>query len=100
MLVFFPTQDMVDFYTKFLEIVLWGQDNTADEVEEEDGDLRTYARAGQLYYVFAKRKHEKEVKITANGGKSARGEKSRRIIQHAKKEGCGVGRPPLSPVMY
>lgn len=75
-------------------------DDAPDEVEEEDGDLRTYARAGQLYYVFAKRKHEKEVKITANGGKSARGEKSRRIIQHAKKEGCGVGRPPLLPVMY
>jgi calcineurin-like phosphoesterase len=43
MLVFFPTQDMVDFYTKFLEIVLWGQDNTTDgeveEQQEEEMDL-------------------------------------------------------------
>jgi hypothetical protein len=34
MLIFFPTQDIVDFYTKFLEIVLWGDDDT----EEGDGD--------------------------------------------------------------
>jgi len=26
MLIFFPTQDMVDFYTKFLEIILWGDE--------------------------------------------------------------------------
>ena len=33
MLVFFPTQDMVDFYTKYLEIVLWGE---AEEKTSED----------------------------------------------------------------
>ena len=33
MLVFLPTQDMVDFYTSFLEIVLWGSSN----LEEEGG---------------------------------------------------------------
>merc|ERR1719220_2453511 len=34
MLVFFPTQDMVDFYTKYLEIVLWGEaeEKTSDDV--------------------------------------------------------------------
>jgi len=38
MLVFLPTQDMVDFYTKFLEIVLWG---TNTMKEQENGDLPT-----------------------------------------------------------
>ena len=33
MLVFLPTQDMVDFYTSFLEIVLWGSSN----LEEQGG---------------------------------------------------------------
>ena len=48
MLVFFPTQDMVDFYTKFLEIVLWGQDNTADEVEEEEERMDLNEDAAEL----------------------------------------------------
>ena len=52
MLVFLPTQDMVDFYTSFLEIVLWGssdleedQDATSKEEfndeENEDEDVMT-----------------------------------------------------------
>ena len=31
MLVFLPTQDMVDFYTSFLEIVLWGSSDLEDQ---------------------------------------------------------------------
>jgi len=30
MLIFFPTQDMVDFYTKFLEIILWGDEEKSN----------------------------------------------------------------------
>jgi ATP-dependent RNA helicase DDX31/DBP7 len=38
MLVFFPTQDMVNFYTKFLEIVLWGTSGQEGaEVPEAEG---------------------------------------------------------------
>ena len=43
MLVFLPTQDMVDFYTKFLEIVLWGT-NDLEEASlspQEEGDVVT-----------------------------------------------------------
>ena len=36
MLVFFPTQDMVDFYTKFLEIVLWGDPEEKKEKKPEE----------------------------------------------------------------
>jgi hypothetical protein len=46
MLVFFPTQDMVDFYTKFLEIVLWGQDDSAEDAPEDD--LNMNADAAEL----------------------------------------------------
>ena len=45
MLVFLPTQDMVDFYTSFLEIVLWGssdledQDTTSkEEINDEENE--------------------------------------------------------------
>ena len=33
MLIFLATQDMVDFYTRFLQVVLWGE----EEDEEEQG---------------------------------------------------------------
>merc|ERR1719350_2037623 len=36
MLVFFPTQDMVDFYTKFLEIVLWGDPEEKKEKKSDE----------------------------------------------------------------
>ena len=32
MLIFLATQDMVDFYTRFLQVVLWGEED-----EEEQG---------------------------------------------------------------
>ena len=44
MLVFLPTQDMVDFYTKFLEIVLWGTNDLEEATlspQEEEGDIVT-----------------------------------------------------------
>ena len=50
MLVFLPTQDMVDFYTSFLEIVLWGSSDLEDQDvtpkedfndEENDEDVMT-----------------------------------------------------------
>jgi len=37
MLVFLPTQDMVDFYTRFLEIILWGEkEETISEKHDAD----------------------------------------------------------------
>ena len=36
MLIFFPTQDMVDFYTKFLEVVLWGASGLEEEKKGEE----------------------------------------------------------------
>ena len=39
MLIFFPTQDMVDFYSKFLEIIMWGEpDKPASESLLENGE--------------------------------------------------------------
>ena len=39
MLIFFPTQDMVDFYSKFLEIILWGEpDKPTSESLLENGE--------------------------------------------------------------
>ena len=37
MLIFLATQDMVDFYTRFLQVVLWGE----EEEEEEQGREET-----------------------------------------------------------
>ena len=46
MLVFFPTQDMVDFYTKYLEIVLWGEaeEKTSDDVLRGGEEITPEAR--------------------------------------------------------
>merc|ERR1719220_2288066 len=47
MLIFFPTQDMVDFYTKFLEIILWGENeksSTEEEISEENHELTEDAK--------------------------------------------------------
>ena len=39
MLIFFPTQDMVDFYTRFLEIILWGDNNSESDVNKSESLL-------------------------------------------------------------
>ena len=47
MLIFFPTQDMVDFYTKLLEITLWGESEkspTEKVISEEDHVLTEDAK--------------------------------------------------------
>ena len=47
MLIFFPTQDMVDFYTKLLEITLWGESDkspTEKVISEEDHVLTEDAK--------------------------------------------------------
>ena len=47
MLIFFPTQDMVDFYTKLLEITLWGENeksSTEKLVREEDHEMTEDAK--------------------------------------------------------
>lgn len=65
MLVFFPTQDMVDFYTKFLEIVLWGQDDRVEE--EEEDNLNMNDDAAEL--MEARRLEMEE----SGGGQASRG---------------------------
>ena len=47
MLIFFPTQDMVDFYTKFLEIILWGEpekSSTETIISEENHEMTEEAK--------------------------------------------------------
>jgi len=54
MLVFLPTQDMVDFYTKFLEIILWGEkgEDTNDAVDDDAGEITEDAKLlmGDKYF--------------------------------------------------
>jgi len=54
MLVFLPTQDMVDFYTKFLEIILWGEkgEDINDAVEDDTEEITEDAKLlmGDKYF--------------------------------------------------
>merc|ERR1712142_37527 len=53
MLVFLPTQDMVDFYTKFLEIILHGEEGEhTDDIAEDAGEITEDAKLlmGDKYF--------------------------------------------------
>jgi len=54
MLVFLPTQDMVDFYTKYLEIILWGEkgEDINDAVEDDTEEITEDAKLlmGDKYF--------------------------------------------------
>jgi len=53
MLVFLPTQDMVDFYTKFLEIILHGEEGEhTDDTAEDAGEITEDAKLlmGDKYF--------------------------------------------------
>jgi len=66
MLIFFPTQDMVDFYTKLLEITLWGENeksSTEKLVHEEDHEMTEDAKlllGGEKLFKKAEEKPSKE----------------------------------------
>jgi len=64
MLVFLPTQDMVDFYTQFLEIILWGEkaEDIEDAVEDDTEEITEDAKLlmGDKYF-------DKKVKAKLSG---------------------------------
>jgi len=45
MLIFLATQDMVDFYTRFLEVVFWGEEPSEDQSDSDEDHVSADAKA-------------------------------------------------------
>jgi len=68
MLIFFPTQDMVDFYSKLLEIILWGDSeksstSTEDLISEENHEVTEDAKLLMGQEKLFKREEKKPVML-------------------------------------